>query len=625
MCGISGILNLTGAPVDKDLLVKMNDTLSHRGPDDSGYYLDQNIGLGHRRLSIIDLNTGQQPIYNEDNTIVVVFNGEIYNFKELRERLRSKGHQFFTQTDTEVIIHGYEQWGTACVKRFRGMFAFALWDANKKELFLARDRLGIKPLYYYYDGKKILFASEIKALLQNKQIRKTINLKALSDYISLGYVPNPKSILENIYKLSPGHHLVCRSDAITIKQYWDLEFTDTTRIGEEAYCEQLINKLEESVRLRLLSDVPLGSFLSGGIDSSLVVGLMAKLLEKPVVTNSVGFSVQEFNELPAARTISNYFKTDHNEFTVTPDILDVIDTLAWQYDEPFADASSIPTYYVSQMTRQNVTVALSGDGGDENFAGYRRYYFDRLENRLRGVIPEAVRKLMIGSLARVYPKADWLPQVFRAKTLLTNLSVDPVFGYFNSMSMILPSMKSRLFSNELKKALKGYDSICVFKTHYDACNCQDPLSKIQYIDFKTYLPEDILTKVDRASMANALEVRVPLLDHEFVEFAATIPSDLKLKQRQSKYIFKQAAGKILPASIISRKKMGFSIPIGQWMKTELKPLVQELLINNLRSKDYFNKPYIESLWTSHLKGIKDNTQSLWTLLCFELWRKKYSL
>lgn len=624
MCGICGLYNLNKMPVDPELLSDMNQTLKHRGPDDEGYYINGAIGLGHRRLSIIDLNTGQQPVYNEDRSVVTVFNGEIYNFREIKALLLDKGHIFYTHTDTEVIVHSYEEWGEACVERFRGMFAFAVWDKNKQSLFLARDRLGIKPLYYMVDTSKCLcFASELKALLQDDSFNRELNLEAVSDYFSFGYIPAPKSIFRGIQKLPPGHTLTYKNNVLSIKKYWDIHFSIRSRKTEKQYCEHLIDTLRESVKLRLMSDVPLGAFLSGGIDSSVIVALMSELMDQPVVTNSVGFSVQTFNELDDARETSNYFKTDHNEFTLTPDISGVVDKLSWHYDEPFADSSSIPTYYVSQMTRENVTVALSGDGGDEIFAGYRRYYFDLLENNLRNLIPGPIRKYIIGSLAMLYPKADWLPQMFRAKTLLTNLSLDPVDGYFNSMSMISPVVKSKLFSNDLKKELKEYNSINVFREHYDSCKSKDPLSKIQYIDFKTYLPEDILTKVDRASMANSLEVRVPILDHKFVEFAATMPSDMKLKGGVSKFIFKKSAKTILPETIISRKKKGFSMPIGSWMKNELKFLLDDLLFEPSASNDLFNTKIIQTLWRDHVRGIKDNTQPLWTLLSFKLWEKKY--
>ena len=638
MCGICGIYNLDGRPVDKDLLHRMNNTLVHRGPDDEGYYVNAgrlggweagrkgrgNVGLGHRRLSIIDLDSGKQPMGNEDGSVQVVFNGEIYNFLELRQQLQSRGHLFRTRSDTEVLVHGYEEWDVECVHRLRGMFAFAIWDEKERRLFLARDRLGIKPLYYSCNNSRILFASELKAILEDGAISKELDLEALSDYLSFGYIPAPKTIFKSIRKLPPGYILTQSAIKTEIKQYWDLEFQPDAHTSVNEFCDQIMETLEESVRLRLISDVPLGAFLSGGIDSSTVVAIMSRLVQNPVVTNSVGFTKREYSELDYARATSKLFATDHHEYMVAPDAVDVVNKLSWHFDEPFADSSSIPTYYVSQMTRQNVTVALSGDGGDENFAGYRRYYFDRLENSIRATFPVLFRQRIIGKLASLYPKADWLPQMFRAKTLLTNVAHDPVYGYFNSMSYFLPDMKDRILSPDLKKKLFGYDSIKVFRNHYEKCDSKDPLTRTQYIDFKTYLVDDILTKVDRASMANSLEVRVPILDHKFVELVAKIPSHLKLNGKTSKYIFKKAASRLLPDEILNRKKMGFSIPVGEWLKKELKPLVHDTILSRtFRERELFDTQYVHWLWKQHTSGMRDFTQPLWALLSFELWARKF--
>ena len=624
MCGICGIYNLDGLSVDRDLLKRMNSTMVHRGPDDEGYFIDENIGLGHRRLSIIDLNTGQQPIFNEDGTKVIVFNGEIYNFPDLKTELETKGHWFKTKTDTEAIVHGYEQWGADCVSHLRGMFAFAIWDKKEKSLFLARDRLGKKPLYYYADEKKIIFASELKAILEDKRVQRELNLEGLSDYLSLGYVPAPKSIFKHISKLLPGHTLLYKNNNLLLRKYWDLQFNPRQDVSIDQYCDAILETLKESVKMRLVSDVPLGAFLSGGIDSSAVVALMASLKKEPVITNSIGFTEKEFNELGYAKETAEYFKTDHREYTVSPDAVEIVKKLSWHFDEPFADSSSIPTYYVSKMTRQSVTVALSGDGGDENFGGYRRYYFDRLENEIRNFIPQPIRRYLIGNIARLYPKADWLPQVFRAKTLLTNISKDPINGYFNSMSLFLPPMKEKLLSGDFKANLKGYDSAGVFRDYYNNSDTEDPLSRTQYIDFKTYLVDDILTKVDRASMANSLEVRVPLLDHVFVELIAQIPSHLKLNGRTSKYIFKKALGGILPTEIMDRKKWGFGIPVGKWLRKEIREVAEETLFNQRSDvKSFFNQKYVKWLWEQHLSGMRDFTQPLWTLLMFQLWADRF--
>ncbi|MBN1546062.1 MAG: asparagine synthase (glutamine-hydrolyzing) [Syntrophaceae bacterium] len=610
--------------MDRELLIRMNRTMIHRGPDDEGYYCRDNAGLGHRRLSIIDLNSGHQPIYNEDKTKVIVFNGEIYNFLELRSFLQKEGHTLQTKTDTEVIIHAYEQWGAECVQKLRGMFSFAVWDTKKQELFLARDRLGKKPLYYSCDGTKIIFASELKGILEDHTVARDINIEALSDYLSFGYVPYPKTIFRSILKLPPGHFLLNRDHGSRPQQYWDITFAPTLEFSEDELCDSLLTKLQEAVKMRLISDVPLGAFLSGGIDSSIVVALMSQLTNEPVITNSVGFTQKKYSELEHAGFTASLFGTNHHEFVVAPDAVDVVNRLAWHFDEPFADSSAIPTYYVSKMARNNVTVALSGDGGDENFAGYRRYFFDRLENRLRAVFPLFLRRSVIRALATVYPKADWLPQVMRAKTLLTNLSLDPVEGYFNSMSYFLPSAKDKVISPELAGELRDYESSELFRRHYGNAGTSDPLSRIQYIDFKTYLTDDILTKVDRASMAVSLEVRVPILDHEFVELAAMIPSCLKLNGRVSKYIFKKTAERLLPPNILNRQKMGFSIPVGEWLRNELKPLVHETILSKeFEGRLFFNQKYVQWLWKQHLAGIRDFTQPLWVLLSFELWARRF--
>lgn len=624
MCGICGIYNLDGRPVDRNLLARMNSTLAHRGPDDEGYYVDESIGLGHRRLSIIDLNTGRQPILNEDGTKVIIFNGEIYNFSDLKKELEKAGHQFRTKTDTEVIVHGYEQWGTDCVSHLRGMFAFAIWDKRKSSLFLARDRLGKKPLYYFVDGKRLLFASELKAILEDKVVPREINLEGLSDYLSFGYVPAPKTIFKGISKLLPGYILLYENNDFLLRKYWDLQFNPKQDVSIGQYCDAILETLRESVKMRLVSDVPLGAFLSGGIDSSAVVALMASLQKEPVITNSIGFTEKEFNELGYAKETAKLFKTDHREYVVSPDAVEIIRKLSWHFDEPFADSSAIPTYYVSKMTRQSVTVALSGDGGDENFGGYRRYYFDRLENEIRNFIPQPIRRYLIGNIARLYPKADWLPQVFRAKTLLTNISKDPINGYFNSMSLFLAPMKEKLLSGDFKANLKGYDSAGVFRDYYNNSDTNDPLSRTQYVDFKTYLVDDILTKVDRASMANSLEVRVPLLDHKFVELVAQIPSNLKLNGRTSKYIFRKAVAGILPAVIMERKKWGFGIPVGKWLRKEIREVAEETLFNQPGdAKSFFNQKYVKWMWDQHLSGLRDFTQPLWALLMFQLWADRF--
>ena len=639
MCGICGIVDFSGTPINQDLMRQMSNTLTHRGPDDEGYYFNKqkitnsgqrienrpSVALAHRRLSIIDLDTGHQPMSNEDGTIWIVFNGEIYNFIELRNFLKKRGHRFKTRSDTETIIHAYEEWGENCVEKLRGMFAFAIWDEKQKKLLLARDRIGIKPLYYYINNQKLTFGSEIKAILQDHTVKKEINLKALSDYLSLLYVPTPKTMFKGIYKLPPGHILICSQMGLKIKEYWDISFAQVKCKSQEQWADELFQLLTNAVKMRLISEVPLGAFLSGGVDSSSVVAIMAQLMKEPVITNSIGFKEAAFNELDYAREVAKLFRTNHYEYTVIPDALNIIDKLAFFYDEPFADSSAIPTYYVSQVAKQNVTVALSGDGGDENFAGYRRYFYDKLENRIRKVIPEIFQKTFIASLAKIYPKADWLPQIFRAKSFLTNLSLSPHKAFFYSVSQLLPGMKEKLLNKDVIATLKGYDTASIFETYFNkAAQTDDPLSRVQYIDIKTYLVDDILTKVDRASMAHALEVRVPILDHKFMEFVATIPSFLKLNGHESKYIFKKAMSHLLPSYIFERKKMGFVIPIQRWFRKEIKELSEDILFNTkAKQRGLFNYKFIEKLWHEHQQGIGNHTSILWALLMFEKWYEKW--
>jgi asparagine synthase (glutamine-hydrolysing) len=623
MCGICGIYNFgNGKPVDSTVLNKMTDVLIHRGPDDEGFYISDFIGLGHRRLRIVDIESGHQPIFNEDESICIVFNGEIYNFIELRDLMIKKGHIFKTNSDTEVIVHLYEEVGEDCVTMLRGMFAFAIWDEKQQKLLLARDRLGKKPLYYSLNDTKFIFGSEIKSILQYPGFPREIDLEALSDYFSFLYIPGPKTIFKEIKKLLPGHYFVCTPQRIQEKRYWDIEFVNSYS-GSETFFERKLRELfEEAVKIRLISDVPLGAFLSGGIDSSSVVAIMANIIYKPVITTSIGFEEEKFNELSYAKIIADRFKTKHYEYVVKPDAVRILEKLAWYFDEPFADSSAVPTYYLSKVSREKITVALSGDGGDENFAGYRRYYYDRLENQLRSFFPVSFRRYFIGGIGWLYPKADWLPQVLRAKTLLTNLSLSPLEGYFNTMSAFTSAMKNKLFSYEVRKLLKGYNSLSVFENYFNKANTDDPLSRIQYLDIKTYLVDDILTKVDRASMANSLEVRSPLLDHELVEFVASIPSHLKLKGREGKYIFKQSLNEILPEDIFKRKKMGFSIPLDRWFRVELKNFTEDILFSR-SERGYFNKSFIEKLWQDHQRGLGSYGTHLWALLMFEIWHRNF--
>jgi asparagine synthase (glutamine-hydrolysing) len=561
---------------------------------------------------------------NEDNTKVIVFNGEIYNFKALRDLLEQCGHRFTTQSDTEVILHAYEAYGERCVEHLRGMFAFAIWDETARRLFLARDRVGIKPLYYYWDGKTFLFASEMKAILQYPRVGRDLDPLALDDYFTYLYIPAPKTIFQRIRKLLPGHTLTVSERGVVEQEYWDLTFAPRADMQEDECAAGLAEKLREAVALHLMSDVPLGAFLSGGIDSSAVVSMMAGLLPQPVTTASVGFREAAFDELPYARLVAQRFRTKSYEKIVEAHTARILDTLVWHCDEPFADSSMVPTYYVSQVAREQVTVCLSGDGGDENFAGYRRYRFDVLENRLRSVMPAGIRCPVCRTLGRVYPKADWLPQIFRAKTLLTNLSLSPEEAYYHSMRWFTPEMKRRLYRDPLQKAVADYDPFTVMKAYFDRARGWEPLSRIQYVDIKTYLVDDILTKVDRASMAHALEVRVPFLVHEVMEYAASIPARFKLHRGEGKYILKQALRESLPAEILTRGKMGFSLPLSQWLRGDLKRLFEERVL----SKDAFvgslcDITPIRQWWAQHQRGTRDYSPHLWALLVLDCWGGRF--
>ncbi|HMF51957.1 MAG TPA: asparagine synthase (glutamine-hydrolyzing), partial [Candidatus Saccharimonadales bacterium] len=587
-----------------------------------GFYLSGGIGLGHRRLSIIVLAAGHQPMSNEDGTIWVVFNGEIYNFPELRDFLISKGHTFKTQSDTEAIVHLYEEVGEDCFRSLRGMFAIALWDGRNRKLVLARDRVGKKPLYYYCDDSKIAFASEMKAILQVPGVPREIDEEALADYFSFLYVPAPKSIFKHIRKVRPGHYLVVSEKGLRECEYWDIKFSQVRDASVEEWCENLLDTYREAVRLRLMSDVPLGAFLSGGVDSSSVVALMANLVDHPVTTCSIGFEEKEFNEIEYAREVAGLFNADHHERIVRPDAVAILEKLVWHYDEPFADSSAIPTYYVSQVARERVTVALSGDGGDENFAGYRRYYFDRRENALRAVLPAATRGPIFGTLAALYPKADWAPRIFRGKATFENLARSPIEAYFRSVSALRPELKAQVLHPELLQQLGGYDSLDVLRYYYDKADTKDPLSRIQYVDIKTYLTDDILVKVDRASMAHSLEVRAPILDHKLMELAASIPSSLKLRGTSGKFIFKKALERILPKNVLQRRKMGFAVPLAKWFRGELKDFAHSAIFARNQSA-FLNEDTVKQVWREHQGGLRDRSTELWTMLMFRLWEKQF--
>ena len=622
MCGITGIFDTRGKrAIDPAVLHRMNETQFHRGPDEGGTHVEPGVGLGHRRLSIIDLSTGQQPLYNEDGSVCVVFNGEIYNYQELIPELQALGHVFHTRSDTEVIVHAWEAWGESCVDRFRGMFAFALWDRNRDTLFLVRDRLGVKPLYYaLLDDGLLVFGSELKTLLAHGGLRRDIDAAAIEEYFALGYVAEPRTIFRQAKKLCPGHSLLVRRGMALPepREYWDLHFQAGPRPSEEEAREELLRRLKESVRLRMVSEVPLGAFLSGGVDSSAVVATMAGLSDEPVNTCSIAFDDPAFNESEFAQMVADRYKTNHRVETVQSDDFDLIDTLAALYDEPYADSSAIPTYRVCQLARKHVTVALSGDGGDENMGGYRRYRFHMMEEKMRGGLPYGLRRPLFGFLGSVYPKADWAPRVFRAKTTFQALARDSVQAYFHSVSILRDDMRRQLFSQRFRQELGGYNALEVFRRHAANAQTDDPLALIQYLDIKTYLVGDINTKVDRASMAHSLEVREPLMDHPLVEWLASLPSSLKIKGQEGKYVFKKSMEPMLPRDVLYRPKMGFAVPLSRWFRGPLKERVREALLGEtLRATGLFNEAYLRHLVDAHQSGARDYSSAIWTTLMFE--------
>ncbi|NKB21350.1 MAG: amidotransferase 1, exosortase A system-associated [Alphaproteobacteria bacterium] len=622
MCGIAGIFDSRGyRPVDRNLLISMNDVQSHRGPDGDGVFFEDGIGLGHRRLSIIDLDGGAQPLFNEDHTVVVVFNGEIYNFVSLSKELKEKGHQFRTHCDTEVIVHAWEEWGEKCLDRFRGMFAFALWDKNAETLFLARDRFGIKPLFYTVrpDGT-VLFGSELKAVLLDPDTKRVIDPQAVEEYFAYGYVPDPKTIYSGIHKLAPGHSLTLRRGERTQRprKYWDVEFAASEGQSDADVAGDLIERLRDAVECRMISEVPLGAFLSGGVDSSGIVAMMASLSGDSVNTCSIGFGDPKFDETSHAQTVANRYATNHRVEQIDPSSYDLLEKLAGLYDEPFADSSAMPTYRVCELARKHVTVALSGDGGDEVFGGYRRHRWHCYEESFRRLIPDSIRRPTFGLAGALYPKMDWGPRVLRAKSTLQAIARTSVEGYFNTVSVIYDDIRDKLYSTSFRSSLQGYSAREVLAGHMNNAGTDDPLSQIQYADMKTYLPGDILTKVDRASMAHSLEVRVPLLDHEFVEWATTLPSQMNLRHSEGKYIFKKALEDHLPSDVMYRPKMGFAVPISGWFRNELRDRVRDALTGPvLADTGFFDMEFLGNLVVEHQSGVREHSAILWSLLMFE--------
>jgi len=624
MCGITGIVDMRGErPIDESLLRAMNGVIGHRGPDGDGFHFEPGVGFGHRRLSIIDLEGGKQPLYNEDHTVVVTYNGEIFNFMEVERELLQRGHTFRTRSDTEVIVHAWEEWGVECLKRFNGMFAFAVWDRRAKTLFIARDRLGVKPLYYaeLSDGR-LIFGSELKALLLHPLLQRRIDPQAVEEYFAFGYVPDPKTIYRDVKKLEPGAYIcMTRGDShVKPVRYWDVPL-DGERALEQpaaAWEEELRARLKEAVRKRLVSDVPLGAFLSGGIDSSAVVAMMREIGAGHILTCSIGFDEPRYDESSYARMVAEAKHTDHKAEIVATSDYSLVDRLVGIYDEPYADSSAIPTYRVCELARRHVTVALSGDGGDENLIGYRRYKLFAMEEQVRSRVPLGLRKAIFGPLGSLYPKLDWAPRVLRGKTTFQALARDAVAAYFHGVSICSNEMRAALFSHEFRRELQGYGAEEVFRQHVRGKTFNDPLKMIQYLDFKTYLPGDILTKVDRASMAHSLEVRTPFLDYELVEWVASLPSAIKLKGGEGKHILKRSLEPLLPREVLYRNKMGFAVPLDVWFRGSLRDHIAETVRGRrLAESGLFNPATLARIVADHQSGRRDHSAILWSLLMFD--------
>ncbi len=622
MCGIAGYFDLRDLrSIPEGILRSMTDTLAHRGPDGSDIWRAPGVGLGHRRLAIIDLSTGDQPMRTPDDAHVVVFNGEIYNFQSVRAELQRRGHQFRTNSDTEVILYAWREYGADCVQHFRGMFAFALWDAQKRELFLARDRLGVKPLYYSVlpDGS-FIFGSELKALLAWPRLPREIDPEAVEDYMAYGYVPDPKSILRHVRKLPAAHTLtLARDKPVAPRRYWDVDFTTRHRGSVADLSAELIDRMREAVKLRLISDVPLGAFLSGGVDSSAVVALMAGLLDQPVNSCSIGFDVAGFDETEYAARIAERYATNHRTRIVSADDFGLVDQLVAAYDEPFADASALPTYRVCQLARETVKVALSGDGADEAMAGYRRHRMHAAEERVRGLLPHGLRAALFGRLGQIYPKLDWAPRFLRAKTTFESLGRSSGEAYFNSVSVQGDRIRRQLFTDRFRSDSQNYWAGSLYVDSMRDAPASDALGQAQYADMQHWLPGDILTKSDRASMAVGLEAREPLLDHELVEWSAGLPLDMRIRGGQGKWLMKHALEPYVPQDLLYRPKMGFVVPVSNWFRGPLADRIENIVNHShLHDTGWFNRDFLRRAVAGHRSGRMDHGRLLWQMMMLDL-------
>ena len=624
MCGIAGFVNVKGA-ADRSILEAMNLAIAHRGPDDDGFYVRENVGLAMRRLSIIDVSGGHQPIYNPDKTKWIVFNGEIYNYQSLREDLDKRDHKFYTKSDTEVVLHLYEEYGADCLRHLRGMFAFAVWDEVEKTLFLARDRVGKKPVLYSHQANgNLIFGSEFQAILKHPSVSREVDLEAIDNYLSYLCVPAPLTAFNQIRKLEPGHWLRWKGGEIETQRYWQPDFSKKIKITEEEAIDETTRILRESTSLRMISEVPLGAFLSGGVDSSAVVALMAQESDQPVKTFSIGFEEQDFSELKYAKRVAEHVGAEYHEFIVRPNALDVIPTLVEHYGEPYADSSAIPTYYVSKETRKHVTVALNGDGGDESFAGYERYTAMRIAEAYARV-PSSLRKIFVEAPISLLPTSELKRSRFRdAKRFLKAANLPRTERYFRWVTTFNGDTKKELYTPEFAASVSGQNPSSLLDKWFARANGTGTLDATLLTDQMTYLPNDLLVKVDIASMANSLEARSPFLDHNLIEFAATLPEGMKMRGLETKSLLKKVAARLVPKEVIYRRKMGFGVPIGKWFRGEMKDFVRGVLLSERSLKRGIVRPEVlERYVDEHTSGERDHAFQLWTLLMLELWFQRF--
>lgn len=624
MCGITGYVNVRNA-VDRGVLERMNHAIEHRGPDEDGFYINETAGLAMRRLSIIDLSGGAQPIHNADQTKWLIFNGEIYNYQELREQLLDDGYELYTRSDTEVVLALYEKHGVGCLEHLRGMFAFAIWDDREKSLFLARDRVGKKPLLYSHQANgDLIFGSEFRALLEHPSISREVDREAIDSYMSFLCVPAPMTAYKQIRKLEPGHWLRWKNGEVETRRYWQVDFSKKIKITEEEAITETTRLLREATRLRMISEVPLGAFLSGGVDSSMVVALMAQESANPVKTFSIGFEEEDFSELKYAKRVAEHVGAEYHEFIVRPNALEVLPTLVEHYGEPFADSSAIPTYYVARETRKHVTVALNGDGGDESFAGYERYTAMRIAEAYRRV-PAALRKVFVDGPVGLLPSDELRRSRIRdAKRFLRAAELPRTDRYLRWMSVFDPEAKRDLYTDEFRSSVAGRDAAELLDNWLRKANGSGVIDAAMMTDQMTYLPNDLLVKVDIATMANSLEARSPFLDHKVIEFAATLPQGLKARPFETKSLLKKAAARLVPKDVIYRKKMGFGVPVGHWFRGEMREFVREILLSETSLRRGIVKPEIVTMYVeNHLAGRRDHSFQLWSLLMLELWFQRF--